>query len=202
MVPSSPDRGVLSSEYGLNRGLISPSTHGLTATQRGVGPEPVDPFAQPPHSTAGDHGPNEIEQLRSTLVLPLSCMCRSDPWYHSRSRLGRFPSASRRLAGRWLLSTQSATDGPVDTAPESPDRSLAEPQQLYLPTSPTQAVVLSHPWTSWPEARVKGTMELATRLNWAMLSHPSNEELLLHPEAPSHPLPSPALLARNSVWPC
>lgn len=78
---------------------------------------------------------------------------------------------------------------------------VATAEQLYLPTSPTQAVVLSHPWTSWPETRVEGTTGLATRLNWAMLSHPSNEELLLHPDVPVHPLPSPALLARNSWWP-
>jgi Protein of unknown function (DUF4238) len=78
---------------------------------------------------------------------------------------------------------------------------VATAEQLYLPTSPTQAVVLSHPWTSWPEGRVDGTIELATRLNWAMLSHPSNQELLLHPDVPEHPLPSPALLAINDVWP-
>jgi hypothetical protein len=70
-----------------------------------------------------------------------------------------------------------------------------------LPTSPTQAVVLSHPWTNWPEEPVEGTMELATRLNWAMMSHPSNEELLLHPDVPSHLLPSPTMLARDSTWP-
>jgi phosphoribosyl-dephospho-CoA transferase len=74
-------------------------------------------------------------------------------------------------------------------------------EQLYLPTSPTQAVLLSHPWTSWPDARVEGATELATRLNWAMLTHPSNEELLLHPNVPSHPLPPPSLFARNGVWP-
>jgi Protein of unknown function (DUF4238) len=78
---------------------------------------------------------------------------------------------------------------------------VATAEQLYLPTSPTEALVLSHPWTSWPEARVEGTMELATRLNWAMLSHPSNEELLLNPDVPSHPLPPPSVLARGSVWP-
>lgn len=89
----------------------------------------------------------------------------------------------------------------INPSGESLGFGVATAEQLYLPTSPIQAVVLSHPWTSWPEARVKGTMELATRLNWAMLSHPSNEELLLHPDAPNHPLPSPALLARNSVWP-
>jgi Protein of unknown function (DUF4238) len=78
---------------------------------------------------------------------------------------------------------------------------VATAEQMYLPTSATQALVLSHPWTSWPEMRVKGTIELATRLNWAMLSHPSNEELLLHPDVQRHPLPSPDLLARDSAWP-
>ena len=78
---------------------------------------------------------------------------------------------------------------------------VATAEQLYLPTSPTQALVLSHPWTSSPDGRVDGTIELATRLNWAMLSHPSNQELLLHLDVPSHPLPSPTLLARNDVWP-
>ncbi len=89
----------------------------------------------------------------------------------------------------------------IDPSGESIGFGVMTAEQLYLPTSPTQAVVLSHPWTSWPEAPVEGTMEMATRLNWAMLTHPSNEELLLHPDVPGHPLPSPGLLARNSVWP-
>lgn len=89
----------------------------------------------------------------------------------------------------------------INPSGESIGFGVVTAEQLYLPTSPTQAVVLSHPWTSWPEAPVEGTMELATRLNWAMLTHPSNAELLLHPDVPGHPLPSPGLLARNSVWP-
>lgn len=84
---------------------------------------------------------------------------------------------------------------------DSIGRGVQTAEQLYLPTSPTQAIVLSHPWTSWPDARVEGTTGLATRLNWAMLTHPSNQEILLHPDVRGHPLPSPALLLRNSVWP-
>jgi Protein of unknown function (DUF4238) len=73
-------------------------------------------------------------------------------------------------------------------------------ERLYLPTSPTAALVLSHPWDGWPEAQVNGTPELAARLNWAMLSHPSNEELLLHPDNPSYSLPAPLAIMQNRVW--
>jgi hypothetical protein len=66
--------------------------------------------------------------------------------------------------------------------------------------SPSHALVLSHPWTSWPEASVQGKTELAMRLNWAMLSYPSNRELLLHPDIEHHPLPGAALLAGGSPW--
>jgi hypothetical protein len=89
----------------------------------------------------------------------------------------------------------------INPSGESTGFGVATAERLYLPTSPTQAVVLSHPWTNWPEEPVEGTMELATRLNWAMMSHPSNEELLLHPDVPSHLLPSPTMLARDSTWP-
>jgi len=54
-------------------------------------------------------------------------------------------------------------------------------ERLYMPVSTTTALVLSHPWAGWPESVVRGTEELARRLNWAMLTHPSNGELLLHP---------------------
>jgi hypothetical protein len=74
-------------------------------------------------------------------------------------------------------------------------------ERIYMPVSATLALVLSHPWTNWPEAVVSGTTDLAARLNWAMLSHPSNTELLLDPDVPSHPLPRPALLATGKWWP-
>src|SRR5581483_11017767 len=74
-------------------------------------------------------------------------------------------------------------------------------ERLYMPLSTTTALVLSHPWAGWPESVVRGTEELARRLNWAMLTHPSNRELLLHPDVAEHPLPAPALLARDAHWP-
>jgi hypothetical protein len=74
-------------------------------------------------------------------------------------------------------------------------------EQLYLPVSPTAALLLSHPWTSWPDDRVNGTVELATRMSWAMLIHPSNEEVLLHPDVERHPLPAPGLMLRRGFWP-
>lgn len=77
----------------------------------------------------------------------------------------------------------------------------ATAERLFMPASPSDALVLSHPWTSWPEAAVDGTTELATRLNWATLSHPNNRELLLHPDIEHHPLPGPALLASGNPWP-
>src|SRR5215211_7126599 len=70
-----------------------------------------------------------------------------------------------------------------------------------MPVSPWPALVLSHPWTSWQEAAVPGATELARRLNWAMLSYPSNRELLLHPDVEHHPLAGAALLAAGSPWP-
>jgi hypothetical protein len=70
-----------------------------------------------------------------------------------------------------------------------------------MPVSTTAALVLSHPWAGWPESVVHGTEELARRLNWAMLTHPSNRELLLHPDVEHHPLPSPAKLAHDAHWP-
>ena len=74
-------------------------------------------------------------------------------------------------------------------------------ERLYMPVSTSTALVLSHPWAGWPEAVVHGTEELARRLNWAMLTHPSNRELLLHPDIAQHPLPSPAELAKDAHWP-
>jgi hypothetical protein len=78
---------------------------------------------------------------------------------------------------------------------------VATAERLYMPVSPSHALLLSHPWTSWPEASVQGTTELAVRLNWAMLSYPSNRELLLHPDIEHHPLPGAALLAGGNPWP-
>jgi hypothetical protein len=74
-------------------------------------------------------------------------------------------------------------------------------EQLYMPVSTTNALVLSHPWTAWPEARIYGNAQLAQRLNWAMLTQPSNFELLLHPDVEAHPLPSPTVLLRDPHWP-
>jgi Protein of unknown function (DUF4238) len=74
-------------------------------------------------------------------------------------------------------------------------------ERIYMPVSPTAALLLSHPWTSWPETCVHGSRALAQRLNWAMLSYPSNDRLLMHPDVKGHPLPSPGLLAGGSMWP-
>lgn len=75
-------------------------------------------------------------------------------------------------------------------------------EQFHFPVSPSRALLLSHPWTSWPEGRVRGTPALAERLNWATYIHPANEELLVHPEIPEHPLPSLAVLERGGLsWP-
>jgi hypothetical protein len=78
---------------------------------------------------------------------------------------------------------------------------VATAERLYMPVSTTTALVLSHPWAGWSEAVVWGTEELARRLNWAMLTHPANRELLLHPDIKQHPLPSPTELAKDAHWP-
>lgn len=78
---------------------------------------------------------------------------------------------------------------------------VATCEQMYMPISTTRALVLAHPWTSWPETVVNGTRQLAERLNWAMLNYPANHELLLHPDVAQHPLPGVALLASaESTW--
>jgi hypothetical protein len=76
-------------------------------------------------------------------------------------------------------------------------------ERIYMPVSPTRALVLSHPHSSWPEDRVDGDVELARRLNWAMFTFPTNEELLLHPDVESYPLPGVAVLSKASDlrWP-
>jgi len=89
----------------------------------------------------------------------------------------------------------------INPSGESTGSGVMTAERIYMPVSATVALVLSHPWTNWPERVVNGTTDLAERLNWAMLSHPSNTELLLDPNVPSHPLPSPALLATGKWWP-
>lgn len=75
-------------------------------------------------------------------------------------------------------------------------------EQFHFPISPSRTMVLSHPWTSWPDGQVRGTRALAERLNWATYVHPANEELLAHPEIHAHPLPSLAVLERGGLfWP-
>lgn len=74
-------------------------------------------------------------------------------------------------------------------------------ERLYMPVSTTVALVLSRSWAGWPESVVEGTQELAQRLNWAMLTQPSNFELLLDPDVEKHPLPSIAELSEDAHWP-
>lgn len=76
-------------------------------------------------------------------------------------------------------------------------------ERIYMPVSPTRALVLSHPHSSWPEDRMEGDVELARRLNWAMVTFPTNEELLLHPDIEGYPLPTVSTLANASDpwWP-
>jgi hypothetical protein len=77
-----------------------------------------------------------------------------------------------------------------------PGYGVATADQIYLPVSTPHGLVLSNPWAGWPDALVNGTEELARRLNWAVLSHPPSEELVLHPDIHSHPLPGAAVLSR------
>jgi hypothetical protein len=75
-------------------------------------------------------------------------------------------------------------------------------EQFHFPVSPTRTLLLSHPWSSWPQGRVRGSRELATRLNWATYVHPANGELLAHPEIARHPMPSLDVLLRGGLdWP-
>ena len=76
-------------------------------------------------------------------------------------------------------------------------------EQMYLPISPSRGLLLSHPWTKWPEGIVDGTSELAQRLNWAIIAYPSNDEIACHPDVEEHPLPSVARLAKGGPrpWP-
>lgn len=79
---------------------------------------------------------------------------------------------------------------------------IATAERFHFPISTTRSLVLSPPWSDWPERAVHGTVELATRLNWATLTHPANSELLMHPEVTCHPLPDIGVLDRGGLrWP-
>lgn len=100
----------------------------------------------------------------------------------------------------WLITAENPVVH-MNPSGDSMGYGFATAERIYMPVSPTHALVLSHPWAGWPERVVHGIEELAHRLNWAMLSYPSNRELLLHPEVKHHPLPSSALLAKDAHWP-
>jgi hypothetical protein len=89
----------------------------------------------------------------------------------------------------------------INPSGQSMGYGVATAERMYMPISPTRALVLSQPWTPWPDDLVDGTPELARRLNWAMLSYPSNRELLLHPDVVAHALPGPGTLAGGEAWP-
>jgi hypothetical protein len=82
-----------------------------------------------------------------------------------------------------------------------PGYGVISAERIYLPVSTTHGLVLCHPWAGWPNALVIGGEELARRLNWAVLSFPASEELLLHPDIASHRLPGAAVLAGGGLWP-
>jgi hypothetical protein len=72
---------------------------------------------------------------------------------------------------------------------------------MYLPVSALHGLVMTHPWSLWPEAIVRGTRELAEKLNWAVVVHPNNIECVLHPGIERYPLPGAARLAQGGRWP-
>lgn len=79
---------------------------------------------------------------------------------------------------------------------------IATAERFHFPISTDRSLVLSHPWSNWPERAVYGMAELARRLNWATFTHPANRELLMHPEVTNHPLPGIAALDRGGLrWP-
>lgn len=79
---------------------------------------------------------------------------------------------------------------------------VATAEQFHFPVSPQRTLLLSHPWSSWPEGRVRGSLALAERLNWATYVHPANEEFMVHPDVVCHPLPSLATFSRRPFrWP-
>jgi hypothetical protein len=100
------------------------------------------------------------------------------------------------LVRRWTL-VRFAT--PCLFTSEHPIIHMAD--QLYMPVSTTHGLLLSHPWADWPTQLVNGTRELARRLNWAVLTSPMSEELLLHPDVASYPLPGAQVLAHGDRWP-
>jgi hypothetical protein len=59
---------------------------------------------------------------------------------------------------------------------------VATAAQISLPVSSFRT-----PWAGWPDAIVDGNEELA-RLNWAVLSFPTSQELLLNPDIDTYPL--------------
>lgn len=89
----------------------------------------------------------------------------------------------------------------VNPSHEQMGYGVATAEKLYLPVSPTRALVMSLPWASWPECIVHGTDALARRLNWATLTLPTSERLLMHPDVAAHPLPGPTDLPAVSGWP-
>lgn len=89
----------------------------------------------------------------------------------------------------------------INPSGETPGYGVATAEQMYLPVSPTQGLLLSHPWSDWPPARVNGSRSLAERLNWSVLCEPNNRRFLLHPDTDSHPLPGPTLLHDGAWWP-
>lgn len=75
-------------------------------------------------------------------------------------------------------------------------------ERFHFPISTNRSLILSPPWSHWPEQAVHGTTELAGRLNWATFTHPANDELLMHPEVAHHPLPDIAVLDSGGLrWP-
>jgi Protein of unknown function (DUF4238) len=75
-------------------------------------------------------------------------------------------------------------------------------EMFHFPVSPERTLLLSHPWSSWPEGTVRGSRRLAEQLNWATLVHPANVEILAHPDVAGHPLPSLATFRKGSFrWP-
>ena len=87
----------------------------------------------------------------------------------------------------------------INPSGESTGFGVSTAERIYMPVSPSRALVLSHPWSSW-EGHMPGTTELSQQLNWAMLMYPGNRELLLHPDAASYPLPRPGLLHDAKSW--
>jgi hypothetical protein len=102
--------------------------------------------------------------------------------------------------GRWLFTGETPVIH-INPSGEQFGFGVVTAEQMYMPVSPSRALLLSHPWTSWPETKVDGTRELAQRLNWAMLTYPSNNELLMDPDVEAHLLPGIACLASGEWWP-